>query len=78
MRFKLKTTYYDSMINYHLSQKLKLLGNDHLTIIPRQLNSLVHIQQKNKKSTPSTLHLIFLSCAYYVMTKLTNFFVFKE
>ena len=33
--FKLKTTYSDTMINYHLSQKFKLLRNcefNHLTI----------------------------------------------
>ena len=34
--FELKTNNFDTLINYQLSQKLKLLGNDefnHLTII---------------------------------------------
>ena len=34
--FKLRTSYSDNIINYRLSQKLKLLGNsefNHLTII---------------------------------------------
>ena len=34
--FKLRTTYFDTMINYHQSQKLKLIENDvfnDLTII---------------------------------------------
>ena len=34
--FKLKITYFDTMLNYHLSQKLKLIGKgefNYLSII---------------------------------------------
>ena len=39
-KFEFRTTYFDTMINDHLSQKLKLLGNDefnYLIIILRKL-----------------------------------------
>ena len=39
-KFELRTTYFDTMINDHLSQKLKQLGNDefnYLIIILRKL-----------------------------------------
>ncbi len=38
--FELKTTCFDTIINYHLSQKLKLFGNDefnHLNIIQTRI-----------------------------------------
>jgi hypothetical protein len=41
-RFELKITYSDTLINYQLSQNLKLLGNNefnHLTIILTAVNS---------------------------------------
>ena len=81
-RIKLRTSYFDIMINYQLSQKLKLLGNfelNHLIIIQIVYNNMkdgfTHLHQPKLLFQLSMTQEITYSTSYYSTFKKSQIWV---